>query len=157
MRPMLGSLLLVAALILFRGPVARGDEPARPPAPPLPSADLAIREALCIRKAKVVVFGRVAEVHESPGIWCGIAETWQEVTWKVERVVDGRLSETSVRVAHLLVAKSRLVDAETPRLDPGLVHSGATALLFLTRRGDRWFVLDEDYGTRLTADSPTAD
>lgn len=143
--PWLWTALLVGAAVLS----ASADEPT-PPREGLPMAEMVVREAMVVRKAASVVIARVEKVHESPGIWCGVLETHQDVTWKVLRVVDGQTPPETLRIGHLLVAKSRLVDT-SPRLDPRLVHKDATAVLFLARNGEAWGVLDEEFSVRPSA------
>ena len=145
----LATTLFAVALGLARTPAVGEEEPAV--RAPLPSSALVIREVRVVRNARAVVLARVHQVHASPGVWCGIAETRQDVTWQVERVIDGEAPGERVRVGHLLVAESRLVDREEPRLDPALVAAGRYAVLCLVQDDEgHWLVQDEDYGVRLT-------
>ena len=139
------SVLALAALVLAS--VAVQAEEPEPPRPPEALAGMA-REVLCARHADAVVSARVVEVHPSPGVWCGIAETRQEVTWEITAVLDGVKPPVRVRVGHLLVFGSPLADRKEARLAPDLVKPGWEALLLLERHDDRWLVQDETWGVR---------
>jgi hypothetical protein len=115
----------------------------------------ALREWRAIRDADAVVLARVGAVHESPGIWCGVLVTRQDVTWRIERLVAGTCDASELRIGHLLVAGSALVSADAPFLDPARIAVGARALLCLRTDGGAPAVLDEDYGVRLL-DAPRA-
>jgi len=147
MRTMVPVLLLLLAT-LASSLVTRAGEDAEPTV--LPSTSLGVRDVLAVRKSSSVVLAHVREVHESPGVWCGIAETSQDVTWQVDHVLDGKTPPDPVRVGHPLVHGSRLVERDEPRLDPKLVHPGACAILCLVQDDhERWSVLDEDFSVRL--------
>lgn len=85
-----------------------------------------------IREADAVVIARVADVKKSPGIWCGIMRTWQEVDWNVERTLAGQALDGIVRVRHLLVGPSALV-ADEPRLRDDVVFRGRRMVVTLRR------------------------
>lgn len=85
-----------------------------------------------IREADAVVMARVGDVKKSPGIWCGILRTWQEVDWIVERTLAGQTLDGVVRVRHLLVGPSALV-ADEPHLRDDVVYRGRRMVLTLRR------------------------
>lgn len=117
---------------------------------------LARREVHVFRDADLIVVGKLVEVHRSPGVWCGILATRQEVTFEVQAVLAGDDSPQEVTTGFLLVAGSRFVDSE-PRLDPEQFRPGSRWLLCLTRDGDRWLVRDETFAARLLTSPPAAD
>lgn len=143
MKPIhLAPLLL---LTLFLAPAAldagENDQPARDPA-----LAMAVRKVNVIRSAERIVVAKVGEVHESPGIWCGILATRQEVTYEIIEAVAGGPAKGKVRVGHLLVSGSALVSKDAPFLRPAVFHPGARFLLCLHRDGDQWIVPDESFG-----------
>lgn len=109
----------------------------------------ALREVRAIRDADAVVLAHVQKVHPSPGVWCGIVMTWQEVTWTIETVVGGVALSGDLRVGHLLVGDTPMIRADEPCVRSERIWKGARAILCLTKSEDRWLVQDEDYGVRL--------
>ena len=143
------SFALVA--VLGTRMAAQGGEPA-------PDVERLEREVRVVRDADAVVVARVARVHPSPGVWCGIAVTRQVVTYRVERALAGGGVADTVDVGHLLVANSPQVSAQAPFLSPERFQVGARAMLCLTRDADGgWSVADETVGTRWLEAPRTAD
>ncbi len=101
-------------------------------------ADDAERRAKAVLSSDWVVVGRVVEVHESPGAWCGVIATEQEVTYEVIETLGGRSPGTKarIRVGHLLVAGSSLVDHAEARLNPVLFTEGARFVVCVGGDGD---------------------
>ncbi len=143
MKPIhLAPLLLIPLLLLPAVPAAgEGDPPPRDRA-----LALAVRKVQVIREAERIVVAKVVEVHQSPGIWCGILATRQEVTYEIAETLYGGKAKGNVRVGHLLVSGSPLVSKDAPFLKPAIFHPGARFLLCLSRDGDRWIVRDESFG-----------
>lgn len=167
------ALLLVFSVFTLSGVPAGADDAA---------LDAAKREIRAIRDADVVVLARVVEVHRGPEIWCGIAVTRQEVSWRVDEVISSSLPADAatggaaaqprtvpgagdvVRVGHLLVGGG-IVHRDYPTIRDDLVHPGARAILLLNetiRRSGKggperiaWNVRDESLGVRLL-DPPLA-
>jgi hypothetical protein len=81
--------------------------------------------------AQIVFVGRVLEVSASPGIWSGLAEMTQEVTYVVERVLGGSGLKPGdqVQIAHLLVDGSATADSSTVQLRPSMFHKGASLIV----------------------------
>lgn len=146
-RNVLGTILLAATMAVSSGAALSAQDD--------PIVTRAVRELRAIRDADAVVLARVSAVHPSPGVWCGVLVTRQELTWRIERVVAGDCDATELRIGHLLVAGSALVSADAPFLDPARIAVGARALLCLRTGGGAPAVLDEDYGVRLL-DAPRA-
>jgi hypothetical protein len=113
------------------------------------------REVNAFREADLIVVGKLVEVHESPGVWCGILATRQDVTFSVEAVLAGKEAPAEVRVGFLLVAGSRFVDTK-PRLDPGKFRPGSRWLLCLEKAKDRFEIRDETFGAKLLESPPAA-
>lgn len=122
-----------------------------------PALVRSLREISAIREADAIVVARVATVHPSPGVWCGILRTVQVVTYQIERVVAGKPVAGTIEVEHLLVANSPLVAANAPFLRPDLIAPGVRAILCLQSTGDGWAVGDETCGVRLIDPPKTAD
>jgi len=117
-----------------------------------PELQQTLREWRAIRAAETVAIARVVEVHASPGVWCGVVASKQKVTYRIERVVDGKQREGTVDVSHLLVAGSPLVSPHAPLLRPELFYEGAQAVLCLRtdEQGDLG-VDDAVYGARIVS------
>jgi hypothetical protein len=134
-------LLLLPLLFGAAASAGENDEPRRDAA-----LALAVRQVKVVRDAERIVVATVKEVHDSPGIWCGFVVTRQEVTYRIAEVVAGGPAEGDVRVGHLLVSGSALVSKDAPFLRPAIFHPGARFLLCLHRDGEKWVVLDEEFG-----------
>ena len=130
-------------IVLMSLTATAGDEPG---ASPDPAVQMAIRKVKVVREAERIVVAEVLEVHRSPGIWCGILATRQEVTYRVLESVYGGAARGEVRVGHLLVGGTALVSADAPFLRPSIFYPGARFLLCLHRDGEKWAVRDESFG-----------
>ena len=93
-----------------------------------------------------IVLAKVARVHGSPGVWCGIVVTRQEVTYRIDRLLFGKATPRELRLAHLLVAKSALVMTEVPALDPERFWPGAPVVLRLREQSGTWELVGDDRG-----------
>lgn len=120
------------------------------------AAHRARREVRAILTADAVVLGRVREVHPTPGVWCGIVVTWQQVTYDVDEVLHGSDVPRQIRVGHMLVGGG-LVCEHAPFLRPELFQPGSRFLLCLKRDRDAWLVNDESYGARPLEPARTPD
>ena len=130
---------------------------AQEAAPPTRDAVIARaqREVDAFRNSDLVVVGRLAEVHRSPGVWCGILATRQDVTFEVQAVLAGEGKPAEVRAGFLLVHGSPLVDEE-PRLDPSKFRPGSRWLLCLQSGKEHCEIRDEAFGARLLESPPAA-
>lgn len=144
------SFVLVAAAA---APLLAGVERCPPPDDVIALAE---REVDVFRDADLIVVGKLVEVHRSPGVWCGIVATRQEVTFEVQAVLGGEGRPKEVRAGFFLVSGSRFVDSEA-RLDPEKFRPGSRWRLCLTRDGDRWLVRDETFAARLLESPPAPD
>ncbi|MFO1051018.1 MAG: hypothetical protein U1F36_02235 [Planctomycetota bacterium] len=115
------------------------------------------REWRCVHEADAVVLAHLDHLERSPGIWCGIVVTRQIAVWRVDEVVCGAKLEGEIRVGHLLVANSPLVDPHEPFLRPELFFQGARALLCAVREGEHLAVRDESFGVKLIDAARSAD
>lgn len=93
--------------------------------------------------ATLVVDAEVVSVDRAPGAWSGVYLVYQGVRYHVNRVIKGTLADKSVRIEHLVVARSPTADAKEARLDERLFHPGARLVVFAKRGGEAWRALDE--------------
>jgi hypothetical protein len=99
--------------------------------------------------APTVFEGSVVAAGAAPPAWSGRYAVYQEVTYRVERIVadpDHRLSVgAELTVRHLLVAGSETADTR-PRLRAALVQPGASVIVLARWSDDGWAGVDEHHG-----------
>ena len=104
-----------------------------------------------------LVLARIVQVHPSPGVWCGIVVVRQEVTYRIERVLQGKVPPREVRLGHLLVANSPLVLRDDPALAPEWFWPGAPVLLALREHAGAWQLAADERGPSFLLAPRTAD
>lgn len=129
---------LAVAALLFLASAALAD-PTPPWDPDQPRDTLGLLVALS--EADACFFGKVVSVGEPPGVWCGVVATFQEVVYEPEEPVifadawpDGGPGKKNLAVKHYIVANSRCVDRDAPRLRPELFEPGARFLVSVRRQ-----------------------
>lgn len=110
---------------------------------------------ISVLPASALVFvGEVVSVGRPPGVWSGDVQFFQEVTYRVTKVLRGDASKPGelVVVRHLVVADSATADHDVPQLLPGLFNPGASLLVLAhdepqrETHATRWTSANEQYG-----------
>ena len=101
-----------------------------------------------VRESDIVMIGSVISIGEPPDGWSGFANSYQMVTYKVEKVLKGNYKEPEISILHIVVSGSLTAqEGETSSLSSELFAPKSKLIVCAqkTDSGD-WKSLAENYG-----------
>lgn len=134
-RPAPIAAALAAVVALASGCTGAGESRREPPPPEGGPRSIALDDAAVqrLRAADRCVLGRIVEIGPSPGVWSGIAATFQPVVLQVERRLDagGRgWPQAGDRFPVWFgIVGAPDCDPSYPRLDPRIYRVGARGVV----------------------------
>lgn len=84
-----------------------------------------------IQSTPAIAIGEIVRVEPSMGVWSGYFPVVQRVHYKVKELLKGEVPDTTINVAHFIVANSAFVDTAKPQLSTAIFKEGNSFVLFL--------------------------